>query len=169
MRKYKMVRFTFSLILIAIIISSFGFLGAHEKDPAETVTEFFIASKTGDTKAMKRLISGPFYDSIRVLLEKNKKYPQFLREHYKGHIIQVVESTIGNTDIVKQGHPKLYRKYYRGSELRENNNETSNKVAVAVVVVRHILPDKNSIYMKLLLQKNKNGVWIIVDEVLGTD
>lgn len=167
MRKYKMVRFIFSLILIVVILAPCGFLEAQVTDPAETVREFFAASKAGDTETMKRLISGPFYNNRKVLLEKNKKYPQFLREHFKNNIILVEKSTTGDASMVKQSYPKLFQRYYQRSGLGVNNHKAKNSEMVAVLVVRRILPDGNSFYMELLLQKDNYGVWKIVDEVLS--
>src|SRR4030042_176446 len=49
-----------------------------------TFAPLFEALRTGDVVAIKRYLSGSTYEQHRVLLEQNKEYGHFLRNHYAG-------------------------------------------------------------------------------------
>ena len=65
----------------------------------ESVYPFFKALKEGDVSSIKQLIAGEMYESKKVLLEKNKEYPQFLRNHYEG-VEFYVEDTTQSGDFI---------------------------------------------------------------------
>ena len=52
--------------------------------------QFFEASKNGDTARMTQLMAGSFYNQRKTLLEENTKYPDFLRKHYEGARLQIM-------------------------------------------------------------------------------
>ena len=56
----------------------------YQKITIETLNPYFEALKNGDVNSIKMLISGRMYEKYKVLLEKNKDYPQFLRDYYWG-------------------------------------------------------------------------------------
>ena len=43
---------------------------------------YFSALKGGDVTSLRRLVAGPYYRQIEVLLEQNSEYPAFLQDHY---------------------------------------------------------------------------------------
>lgn len=61
----------------------------------DIVLPFLDALKNGDVDSIKLHIAGDIYENRRVLLEKNKEYPEFLRNYYHGlefYIENVMES-----------------------------------------------------------------------------
>ncbi len=52
--------------------------------------QFFEASKNGDTARMTQLMAGSFYKQRKTLLEENTQYPDFLRTHYDGARLQIM-------------------------------------------------------------------------------
>jgi len=75
------------LMVVALVIGGKSLFAAEAPEPGDTVIQFFKASKHGDTKTITQLISGSFYNQRKVLLEKNKDYPNFLRESYRRTIL----------------------------------------------------------------------------------
>jgi len=94
----------FSISMIAIFSS---FLHAQEDADNHdlerildaSVYPFFKALKEGDVSSIKQLIAGEMYDSKRLLLEKNKDYPEFLKNYYQG-IEFYVENTTQNGNYI---------------------------------------------------------------------
>ena len=50
---------------------------------------FFKGLKMGDVNTIKQCISGKMYNEVRILLEKNRAYPEFLKRYYQGAIFSV--------------------------------------------------------------------------------
>jgi hypothetical protein len=89
-----------------------------------SVYPFFKALKEGDVSSIKQLIAGQMYESKRVLLEKNKDYPEFLRNYYQGIEFYVENTTrSGNYIIVDfliefpDGNQNLARLYLEQSKI----------------------------------------------------
>jgi len=55
----------------------------YQEITIETITPYFEALKNGDVGAIKLHISEGMYERYKVLLEKNKDYPEFLRKYYR--------------------------------------------------------------------------------------
>lgn len=123
------------LMVMALFIGGKALLAAETAKPGDTVIQFFKASKNGDTKTIKQLISGSFYNQRKVLLEQNKEYPNFLRE------------------------------YYRGAELQMGNIIMEEDGTIGVVDMGIQFPDGKVNTTKLLLKQDAAGIWKIVDEV----
>ena len=119
-------------LLILVVFNNLA--NSAESTPAEIVQNYFLACENGDVKAMKSLIAEHFYQRRRVLIEENKKYSEFLKNHYSGMQIEIV-STEGDSGN-------------------------------AEVMLKQIFPGGGSIDTTLVLKKNTDGVWKIVDEVL---
>ena len=119
-------------LFILVVFNNLAF--STESTPAGIVQNYFLACENGDVKAMKSLIADHFYQRRKVLIEENKKYSEFLKNHYSGMQIEIV-STEG-----------------------ESRN--------AEVMLKQIFPGGGSIDTTLVLKKDTDGVWKIVDEVL---
>jgi len=82
--------------------------------------------------------------------------------------MQVVYTVIGNDALVKKNHPKLYERHYRKTKIRASKSViTNNNNVVAVVGVKHLFKEGSNIDTKLLLMKDNNDIWHIVDEILA--
>ena len=55
----------------------------YQKLIIETLNPYFEALKNGDVTSIKLHISEGMYERYKVLLEKNKDYPEFLRNYYR--------------------------------------------------------------------------------------
>lgn len=156
------------LIITVLLVIPGNVSYAETTEPTDTVVKFYEAAKDGDIKTMKRLVAGPFYNSRKVLLEKNKGYPKFLREYYEGIEAQVVYAVVGNDALVKKNHPKLYKRYCRKIKTPSGDNSiTRNNSRIAVVGVKLQHTDGNNFNTKLLLRKDNNDTWRIVAEILA--
>jgi len=126
-----------SVIASLFILVVFNTLAfSTENTPAEIVQNYFLACENGDVSAMKPLIADHFYQRRKVLIEENKKYSEFLKSHYSGMQIEIVSTEV--------------------------ESESGN----AEVALKQIFPGGSSIDTTLVLKKNTDGVWKIVDEVL---
>ena len=159
MKKYLSI-----LIFFALIVT-FKQADAQISEVDDTVIGFFEASKNGDVEKMKNFIAGPFYEKRRSLLEKNKRYPDYLKKYYKGIEIQLLNTVIGDNNMVKKGHPELLNRYYRRAKAKRNYTSISSDNSLSVVLIRYQLPDGNSYDSKLLLKKTENGSWKIIEEI----
>ena len=160
MKKYLSI-----LILLALIIVTFKQADAQISEVDDTVIGFFEASKNGDVEKMKNFIAGPFYEKRRSLLEKNERYPDYLRKYYKGIEIQLLNTVIGDNHMVKKGHPELFNRYDRRAKAKRNYTSISIDNSIAVVLIRYQLPDGNSYDSKLLLKKTESESWKIIEEI----
>ena len=111
--------------------------GGEIAGPADTVQQFFTAYKNGEIQTIKGMITGPFYNRRKTLIEKNPGYPDFLRKKLKG-----VEMAIISTAI-------------------ENNG------GFAFVTVRRMNPDGSAFDMIFSLEKSDDDTWKIFDEKLA--
>jgi hypothetical protein len=108
--------------------------GGEITGPADTVQEFFMASKNGDIGIMKNLITGPFFNRRKSLIERNSGYPDFLRKQLQDVEIEIIST------------------------------ETGNDGSSAFVTVRRYYPDGSTIDTKFSLKISDNGTWKIFDE-----
>ena len=67
---------------------------------SKTLTPYFMALKSGDIFTIKQHIAGDMYKNSKVLLEKNKNYPQFLRDIYKGATFRTSEAVVSDGDVI---------------------------------------------------------------------
>ena len=63
----------------------------YATEPQELVEAYFEAMKNGDVQTMKSYMGGRLYQRRKVLIEKNKKYPEFLIDFYKGAELEEVK------------------------------------------------------------------------------
>lgn len=155
-------------LLILMILSSvvtFKQANAQMSEVNETVLGFYEASKNGNVEKILDFIDGPFYEKRKTLLEKNNLYPDFLRKHYKGTDIQIVNADIGNDQIVKKDHPQIYKRYNNKVITQQNYNIMSSENNLAVVIIRHHISDGSSYESKVLLNEDEGGFWKIIDEI----
>ena len=80
----------FCVLAVAVVLSAQTLLAAEPASPDECVMQFFEASKNGDTARMTQLMAGSFYKQRKTLLEENTQYPDFLRTHYDGARLQIM-------------------------------------------------------------------------------
>jgi len=66
----------------------------------ETLLPFFRALRDGNVEVIKHYISGDMYRQSRVLLEKNKDYPRFLRDFYQGASFSVERAITAEGNII---------------------------------------------------------------------
>lgn len=66
----------------------------------KTMRPFFNALKNGNVEIIKQYISGEMYEESRILLEENKGYPEYLREHYKGAIFSVKRGVSSDNQLI---------------------------------------------------------------------
>ena len=110
--------------------------GEEITGPVDTVQQFFTAAKDGEIETMKNLITGPFFNRRKVLIERNPGYPDFLIKQFEGLEIEVISTEIGND----------------GSS--------------AFVTVRRFHPNGSTFDTEFLLKKSDDGMWKIFDERL---
>lgn len=102
-------------LCFVLTISSFC-LNAEEFGPADTVRNYFTACQTGDIETIKYLITGPFYDKRKVLLNNNTGYSKYLIQHFDSIEINVISASI--IDIDRLSEVVVERKYPDGSRLK---------------------------------------------------
>lgn len=122
------------LSLFAAFLICIGSAHAGQNGPDQTVLQFFNASRNGDVEQMRELISGSYYNRRKAVLESNDSYPAFLMDHFHGTTTTIAGSTIDH----------------------------KNQVAVVTATTR--FPDKTINTSRLILKKDDNGAWKIVDE-----
>jgi len=132
MRRFAIFLFMGMLIGWSPIVS-----GGEIAGPADTVQQFFTASKNGEIETMKNLITGPFLNRRKTLIERNPGYPDFLIKQLKGVEIEIISTEIGND----------------GSS--------------AFVTIRRFYPDGSAFDTKFSLKKSDDGPWKIFDERLA--
>jgi len=84
-----MKKAAFWVLAVALFMGDQSLLAEGAASPDECVLQFFAASKNGDLKTMKQLITGSFYAQRKTLLEENAQYPDFLRKHYADTRLQI--------------------------------------------------------------------------------
>ena len=122
------------LSLIAAFFFCISPADAEQNGPADTVLQFFDASRNGDVAQMRELVSGSYYYRRKAVLENNDQYPAFLRDHFHGSTTNIEESNI----------------------------DRKNQIA-AVTVITHF-PNQSINTSRLVLKKDSSGSWKIVDE-----
>lgn len=76
------------LVLCLNIGGPLNIVHAQEENPQEMVSTYFQAVKNGDIQTMKSHMGEKFYQRRKVLLERNKNYPEFLKSFYeRGEIL----------------------------------------------------------------------------------
>ena len=158
-----------SIVMMTILMVAVCYTASTAAGPSETVIQFFEASKNGDVEAMKDLIAGPFYDSRKTLLEMNKDYPEFLKKFYHGVKVVLIKHDIGDDEIIKKNHYKLYQRHYSTPNIKASDNHRNGYNDVSIVIVTLRFPDGSKLRSKYLLKDTKTGSWKIYDEVLDTN
>ncbi len=122
------------LSLIATLFFCISPADAEQNGPDNTVLQFFNASRNGDVEQMRELISGSYYNKRKAVLENNDTYPAFLIDHFQGTTTNIEASNI----------------------------DDKNQVAVVTATTR--FPDQSINTSRLVLKKDGNSPWKIVDE-----
>jgi hypothetical protein len=71
----------------------------YEEITTETLYPYFSALKNGDVSSIKQYLSAKMYQRYQVLLEKNKDYPNFLRNYYQNANFYIIKAEQINQDI----------------------------------------------------------------------
>lgn len=122
------------LSLIATFFFCISLAVSAQSGPANTVLEFFNASRNGDVEQMRELVSGSYYNRRKAVLENNDSYPVFLMDHFRDSTTNIEESNIDKKD------------------------------QIAVITVTTHFPNQSLNTSRLILKKDSNGSWKIVDE-----
>ncbi len=122
------------LSLIAAFFFCISSANAEQNGPDNTVLQFYNATRNGDVEQMRELISGSYYNKRKAVLENNDSYPAFLIDNFQGSTTNIEASNI----------------------------DDKNQVAVVTVTTR--FPDQSISTSRLVLKKDGNGAWKIVDE-----
>lgn len=81
-------------LFVALLISApFSASGNDNKLIHGVLRSFFAALQTGDTAVIESWIGGDLFEEKKVLLRKNKAYPQFLRQYYQGATFKIANVT----------------------------------------------------------------------------
>ena len=110
----------------------------------EVVTPFLDALQTGDALALEQLIGGKLALTLGTLLRENTAYPDFLRQRYRGTIVQAP------IEIV-QPHEGV------GTALAH-----ASRTRVAVVQLQ--TPAGRPDHFQLNLEQDAQGAWKVVDK-----
>ena len=122
-------------LFIGILIGfSTAASGAEITGPIDTVQQYFTASKNGDVETIKNLITGPFLNTRKALIERNSGYSDFLVKQFEGVEIEIISTEIGN----------------------DGNS--------AFVTVRRLYPNGNTLDTNFSLKKADDGTWKIFKE-----
>lgn len=154
-----------SLLFVFIFVVAYAAKAARTMGPSETVMAFYDASRQGDVTTMRSLIAGAFYESRKVLLERNSDYPQFLVDYYRGVRVSIKKVSEGNETMVQQACPTLYQRHF--VDYHRSRLAPSVKVGNYLVVVSVSLsfPQNSVMDIELLVEQDTDGMWKIVDEV----
>jgi hypothetical protein len=97
------------IIYIMAAMTILGSLSHAEKMPlsgeryeaviSDFVLPFLRALKNGDVDLIKHYIAGDIYENKIILLEKNKGYPEFLRNYYRG-VEFYIENAVQSGDYI---------------------------------------------------------------------
>jgi hypothetical protein len=124
-------------IFIGVLIGwSPAVSGEEITGPVDTVQQFFAAAKNGEMENMKNLITGPFLNRRKALIERNPGYPDFLIKQLEGIEIEIISTEI------------------------ENDGSS------AFVTVRRFYLNGSTFDTKFSLKKSDNDTWKIFDERL---
>ena len=91
---------TILCILLAVLTVTFSAIDAKATGPNDTVLRYFQALQQGDTQTIKDSITGDMSKDIKVILEQNASYPEYLKNVYKGAEFQIKKADIQDNDAV---------------------------------------------------------------------
>jgi hypothetical protein len=86
-------------VIFLLLLGWFYPVMVYAAEPQVLVKAYFKALKNGDVQALKSYMGGKLYQKRKVLLEKNRDYPQFLIDFYKGAELEAVEVQDGIVHI----------------------------------------------------------------------
>ena len=75
-----------------------GSAGAAVADPQSVVQTYLTSLKNGDVTTLADLLGGRLKDRNERLLTKNPGYPDFLRTHYAGVVMTIIDITPSGDD-----------------------------------------------------------------------
>lgn len=104
----------FLFIIISITVTA-PVNAQQEMGPADVVGEYLLACQEGDLDEIKKLITGPYYNKRKSLLNENAGYANFLVSHFIGvkfFIISETMNSLGQEVVVVE------RQYPDGTFLR---------------------------------------------------
>ena len=126
---------SYILLSMFLVLSLSHVEHAQAEQPAETILLYFESVRKGDVDRIKSFLGGNLFNKRKVLLEKNKKYPDFLRNRF------------GEAKFTVEGLPK-------------NLTDTTKSV-----LVRISFDDGSSISTNLVVQQTTAGDWKIIDQL----
>ena len=123
-------------LLCLLITISWYCLNAEESGPANTVNNYYAACQNGNIEAIKNLITGPFYEKRKVLLNENLGYSKFLIQHFKDVKFNLISENIRDNERLSE------------------------------VVIERKYPDGSRLQTRFIIKKNNNEIWKIYNEEL---
>ena len=117
-----------STVILGMVLPALG------NSPEDTVTQYMEAIKKGDVVAIKSHIGGKLLKRRQVLLEQNRKYPEFLRTQYDGVDYQIL-----------------------GTEAGPDSNQRTVKIELQ-------FPDGRQSLSLLILEQTPQGTWHVIDQ-----
>jgi hypothetical protein len=70
--------------------------------PIIAVEKFIVASRNGDLEFLETLITGPYYEKRKSLLEDNKGYAEFLRKNFENILLEIKQVRFHNNYAIVQ-------------------------------------------------------------------
>ena len=128
-----MMKAYLSVILVSAMILGAA-LPALGNSPEDTVTQYMEAIKKGDVVAIKSHIGGKLLKRRQVLLEQNRKYPEFLRNQYNGVDYRIL-----------------------GTEAGPDSNQRTVEIELQ-------FPDGRQSLSSLILEQTPQGSWQVIDQ-----
>jgi hypothetical protein len=91
--------FFFYLVLIPLFIVA---AEIETDSPIIAVEKFIAASRNGDVEFLETLITGPYYEKRKSLLEDNKGYAEFLRKNFENILLEIKQVRFQNNYAIVQ-------------------------------------------------------------------
>ena len=120
-------------LLCFLVTMPYSSPSAAESGPDNTVLNYFIACQNGDIETIKQIITGPFYEKRKVLLNSNTEYSDFLARRFNGVKINLISVSIS-----------------------EENNSSD-------VIIEREYPQGSRLQSKFILMEDENRIWKIYD------
>jgi hypothetical protein len=57
----------------------------------DVINPLFNALKNGDVKSVEAYIGDPLYSEVKVQLQNNQEYPEFLRQYYLESYVEIIK------------------------------------------------------------------------------
>ena len=121
------------IMLVSAMILGVAF-PAVGQEPEDTVHQYMKAVKRGDVVGIKLYIGGKLLERRQILLEQNRKYPEFLRNRYDGMEHRVLGTSPGSSSTER------------------------------LVEIELLFPDGTRSLSTLTLAQDQQGAWRVVNQ-----